>query len=518
MTHALVPRCADVRRRKTPQSTASASAVKGPPRWRSGRPAAGRSCRLPRADAVPLATMSIGRPRGADNQAGKRPQGSDAMVRATYMALLVLSSMHSAAAADAPRYVASRDLILSYRTANDAAAAQVEVWVSTDAGRTWRLTPIVPAGNSSVRYTAPDDGRYDFYVVLKHGGAASAPEPTPGVVPTASVCVDTTPPLVQVHGAAAPLDADEGRTVTLDITVIEEHLSDAALRVFYRGASGAWTDGGPAQLSGNRLTWRAPPAVPARAALRVVVTDLAGNRTFADLSDVSIEPAAPDTGPAPEPDGANGATDPVTTQPSADPHSPPVVVDPRVAELRQRAEEFLQRGAYSLAEARFTDALRHAPQDAALLIGAGNALYRLGRYDDAAARFQAALEASPDRAEALDGLALVAATQRRYPQALEYLRQLRRVRPDSGTAWLRSGDLAHRLGNVREAREAWRRVLELPAVDDELREKARRRLEYFGLERATQEGASTQSCLVPARQNRPSSSSTATTPIEKTAR
>jgi len=119
------------------------------------------------------------------------------------------------------------------------------------------------------------------------------------------------------------------------------------------------------------------------------------------------------------------------------------------------------------------------PKDPDILAELGDALYRAGRYDDAGTRFTSALEALPDHVPAIEGLALVAATQRRYPQAREQMLHLQRLRPDSGSVWLRSGDVEHQLGNRATAIAAWQRVLSAADAGPDLREKAQRRLAYF---------------------------------------
>jgi tetratricopeptide (TPR) repeat protein len=109
-----------------------------------------------------------------------------------------------------------------------------------------------------------------------------------------------------------------------------------------------------------------------------------------------------------------------------------------------------------------------------------SALYRLARYNDSDPRFQSALDLAPDHPGAIEGLALVAATQKRYPQAREHLRHLLRLRPESGSVWLRVGDIEHRLGNEAEALDAWERVLTARETDADVRRQAQRRLDYFG--------------------------------------
>jgi tetratricopeptide (TPR) repeat protein len=140
----------------------------------------------------------------------------------------------------------------------------------------------------------------------------------------------------------------------------------------------------------------------------------------------------------------------------------------------------MSEGRYALAVARLEDALAVAPDEPDVLVDLGSALYRLDRYDDADRRFHSALDVAPDDLGALEGVALVAVTQKRYPQAREQLRHLLRLRPESGKVWLRYGDVEHHLGNENEALQAWERVLTAREADADVRHKAQRRLDYLG--------------------------------------
>lgn len=414
------------------------------------------------------------------------------------------------ASAAPPQYVASRDVVLEYQPANVATVTGADVWVSADAGRTWQPADVVADGERTLRYAAPADGKYDFYIVLRNAAGVSGPTPEPGAEPAVTVIVDTTPPLFQIHRASLE-SGDDGRPiVALKATLVEENRSDSAVRVFYRTPPNDWLDGGPAHLANDRIVWIPPEAAGPVIDLRVIATDLAGNRTSSDARNIRLRSpttlsatqpvtsrpttSAPSAGVSPVEPPKVAAVAPLVLEPQA-PTSAPAPLSPTetldVQNLRTLAARFASEGRHSLAAARLEDALARSPQDPELLASLGDALYRTGRYDDAAARFKSALDALPDHVPAIEGLALVAATQRRYAQAREQMLHLQRLRPDSGTVWLRSGDIEHQLGNSTAAIAAWQRVLNAADTDQELREKARRRLEYFAPGRATQEQPST---------------------------
>lgn len=384
------------------------------------------------------------------------------------------------------RYVASRQLLLEFQAEGAETPAEVDVWVSTDAGRTWQTAETTPAGATTLRYDAPADGKYDFYLALRAANGESEGPPPPGTPAMVSVIVDTLPPLLQVHAAGLRSEGDRP-AVEMVATFIEENRSQEAVRVFYRTIPTEWIDGGPADIVETGLLWYAPTLLAPPVELRLIAVDRAGNPCVATAAVTPTPPSSPldavankQAGASSTPETADAAA---TTQPAA---PAGLAADrgrrsgPTLAHLRELAERFAACGQYSLAAARFEDALELAPKDADLLVDLGSTLYRLGRYDEAGRRFETALSLVNDHVGALEGLALVAATQRRYAVAREHLQRLLQLRPHSGATWLRAGDVEHRLGRTRPALEAWRRALAARDGDEELRAKARRRLEYFG--------------------------------------
>jgi tetratricopeptide (TPR) repeat protein len=403
-----------------------------------------------------------------------------------------------------PQYVASRRITLEFRLSARVAVDEILVWVSTDTGRSWQAAEVTREGREHVRYLAPADGRYDFYLVLRNAAGSSAAPPEPGSSPTATVVVDTLAPLIQAHDAEIER-ADDALRVSLRATLIEENLSETGVHLFYRDGSEHWVDSGAATVLDGRIVGSLPTCDAQAVDLRVVVADLAGNVAAADVLRVNIPEASPVQPPE---------TQPATPAPPVEP-VPPAPAPAEVKHLRELACDFMAEGRFSLAAARLEDALALAPKDADLLVELGTALYRAGRYDDAAGQFHAALIERPDHSGALDGLALVAVTQRQYPQARDYLLQLQRLRPNSGPVWLRSGDVEHRLGHTEPALAAWRKVLNAADADDSVRDGARRRLAYFGSEpAATTQPATGEPWREPPSPH-PSSSSPETMSIRK---
>jgi hypothetical protein len=406
------------------------------------------------------------------------------MKHSAYVGLTALLAAGMAVGDPAPlRYVLSRQVVVEYRPAGVAKVAEAELWVSADNGRSWQPAVAAHDGEHVLTYNAPGDGRYDFYVVLRNDAGASAEPPQPGAAPVLTAIVDTVPPLFQIHSAETEPGQDGRSIVVLQATLVEENLSGTGIRVFYRTTDQSWLDGGTAQRVDSRLVWSPPETAGSPCDLHVVVTDLAGNQSSADVLDVLIPRPAGAQAPATSQESRDGlaSPQPVAAAGSACPATTPKAADPsELRRLRSLAAGFMSTGQYPLAAARLEDALALSPNEPDLMVDLGSALYRAGRYDDAEARFQSALGVLPDHASAIEGLALVAATQKRYAQARQYMQELQRLQPGCGLVWLRSGDIEHRLGNTAAALEAWERVLTAEDAGKDLHDKARRRLDYFG--------------------------------------
>lgn len=196
----------------------------------------------------------------------------------------VVATARCGVSTPAPRYVADRAVVLDFRLAAPAEVAAVELWLSRDGGWCWESVCVDRPTPTSLAFLAPHDGRFELYLVLWGADGPSLPPPVAGDEAHAAVVVDTLPPLIQLHGGPELVVQGGERHVRQRMSLIDENLGRGALRVFYRGADGAWCDGGVAQFDAaeRAFDW-SPPAGAEGAELRVIATDLAGNRACADM-------------------------------------------------------------------------------------------------------------------------------------------------------------------------------------------------------------------------------------------
>lgn len=404
-----------------------------------------------------------------------------------------------------PRYVESRQLIVSYEPASSAEVRQAHLWVSTDGSETWKKASAAQAEQHTLRFEADCDGKYCFYLVLENDVGQSADPPTPDAEPHITVIVDTAPPTLQIREARQITLPDGSQGIRLHGSLIDENLGRSATRLFYRAKAAGWQDGGTVVFADGSADWCPPGGIGPRVDLRIVATDRAGNRAIDEIRNVPVEPSTPvgppdETGPRMGTDETRGpiAPDNAALPPVEPPSVAPVLpvtatemsqpppatqrsprVEQQLKRLRELANRYLAEGRLSLASARLRDARELAPDNPGLLVDLGSVLFRARRYDEADHLFQDALADAPEHLGAIEGLALVAATQKRYPQARAYLERLLRISPESTRHWLRYGDIQHLLGNSPEAYAAWENVLKLEATDQSVRRMAERRLELF---------------------------------------
>lgn len=414
-----------------------------------------------------------------------------------------------------PRYVATHTMVLTYSVQNGVAVEGVDLWVSLDRGHTWKPAEAQGKRPEALTWAAPADGEYDLFMVLRNAAGSSSDPPAPGTPAHLSVVVDTVPPMLQIHAAQVRSLAGLHRSLHIDATLVDEHLSDSGARLFFRRSqTDRWSDGGVLTFNGRSALWELPEHLPSTFDIRVVATDRAGNASadeFAGVKTIEVypttrpssadSPASSDRTSAFADDAQNLAEQPgrtgglehvahVSVEPvertplEAPPETPPDKPvaperDRRTRRLRQAASQHMDAGRYALAAARLEDALELSPDDPDLLSALGGASYRHRRFEDAERQYRAALGLNADHLEAVEGLALLDATLRRYPQARERSRQLLKLKPESAKIWLFLGDVEHKLGNLQPALDAWHRSLKVSDTNARMIKEAKRRLDYF---------------------------------------
>ena len=157
---------------------------------------------------------------------------------------------------------------------------EVQLYVSCDFGRTWRLYQQIPPNRNRFLFQAKGDGEYWF--LIRTLDRAGQMRPRQGNQPGLRVVVDTSPPDLK-------LDAFRGNggQITARWQVTDPNLNPESLKIQYRPAGvTAWQtlaiDPSTMVVQGimrfGQATWW-PQAASGRLEIRAEVSDTAGNTT-----------------------------------------------------------------------------------------------------------------------------------------------------------------------------------------------------------------------------------------------
>lgn len=390
------------------------------------------------------------------------------------LVLPALGMIASLIAGPDPIVVRSRTFELEY--AVNAAALPldvVELWVSTDDGNSWTMYDTDNDRQSPMRVQAPGEGTFAFFVVLTNRTGDSSGRPTPGTVPHATVLVDTSPPVVQVHSIRQTVVLGRA-TLQIQWSAVDSNFGARPVEITYRRPMGG--DWQPlttkAIANTGRYDWAIPDGWEGSIEVRVAVRDRGGHRVEAEPLMVEILPTDATTSAGNAESEHAVAGGPVR-------EAVPTLVADRAARLVSAGLEHRDRGEFSLGIARLREAVRLNPRLVDAWSEMAMMLYTIGDHDKALDSFEIALKQSPRHRAALRGSAMVLRRQNDYPGAAARLRELLSHDPDDAETWMSLGDVAIFQGNEILARESYQRALEVDPNAGRIVEDARKRLELM---------------------------------------
>lgn len=178
--------------------------------------------------------------------------------------------------------------------------SRVDLWVTRDEGRSWRLWPSQYDGRAGVVRVALDvrdntqlEGNYGFRLVPVSGAGLSEREPAAGDAPDLRVVLDTTPPNIFLYPPVSDPNATD--TLLLQWKATDRNFSDDPITLEWsESPTGPWkpvsTGNEPVAQAGatntpvakrlantGQYAWRVPVGVPAHVYLKASARDAAGN-------------------------------------------------------------------------------------------------------------------------------------------------------------------------------------------------------------------------------------------------
>lgn len=190
----------------------------------------------------------------------------------------------------------SKAFSLDYTIDNDPGApiSSVELWGTTDSGRTWDRWGIDSDRESPFDIEVEAEGLFGFRMVIVGSNGLASRRPLPGDEADSWIQVDTTLPRVQLISALNGKGPDAGSLV-IEFQAIDELFTDRPISIFYSETpKGPWIPITQGARNSGRFVWPAEPQLPERVFLRLEAIDAAGNVGSHQLDlPVDVQSAAP---------------------------------------------------------------------------------------------------------------------------------------------------------------------------------------------------------------------------------
>lgn len=202
---------------------------------------------------------------------------------------------------------------------------EVELFVSSDEGKTWMRTSVIPPDKEGFVYTAPTDGTYWFRTCTIDKMGVRDPNDINKASFTKKILVDTLPPTLRIVKAERQMDRAQGEQVVVSWEIQELNPDLNTLKLEYKTSDGFWY---PATIIPSMVgTGKLRPLNNGPISVRLKVSDLAGNQSVAaeaevpgrediasNLTTTSMQvPSGGQTSPTPAPSFPTAATPPQNT-------------------------------------------------------------------------------------------------------------------------------------------------------------------------------------------------------------
>ncbi|MDA8698219.1 hypothetical protein N9M41_07050 [Rhodopirellula sp.] len=157
-------------------------------------------------------------------------------------------------------------------------AESIELYGTTDSGKTWQLWGSDPDRLSPFDIETQDVGAFGFRICVVGRNGLASPRPLVGELPDIVVVVDTEKPEVRITGARY---GEGSRVGSLVITYecFDQNLPQRPITLaFSDSLEGPWTTIAGGLRNEGQYIWAADPTLPRQLYLRIDAIDEAGNR------------------------------------------------------------------------------------------------------------------------------------------------------------------------------------------------------------------------------------------------
>jgi len=195
-----------------------------------------------------------------------------------------------------PRMVNSRRIELEYdvESIGSSGIAQVELWATRDAGRSWSILGRDADKQSPYVVQVDEEGIYGFRIVIETANGLRSPTPQSGDLPEVWVGVDVTKPTARIVSVQQRGD-EQGPTLDIRWEADDRLLPQRPISLsFAEQQDGPWTTIATGLPNAHAYDWRFDVRTPERIYVKLDVRDTAGNAaTYVTPEPVVIERVRP---------------------------------------------------------------------------------------------------------------------------------------------------------------------------------------------------------------------------------
>ena len=217
---------------------------------------------------------------------GREERGSDTSTPPNpSQAISLLSETPGIPTGEIARLTNDTTFRLSYEveSAGPAGVAKVQLWMTEDAGQTWKKWGEDPDCQSPISVEVPGEGVYGFRLVITARNGLAGETPQAGELADMWVEVDRTAPTGELVSAPLGEQVAQGKLIirwkaddrNLGRRPITLHFSDSP--------SGPWDVLSAGLANTGQYDWRIVPSLPKLVYLRLEVKDRAGNSHYDQL-------------------------------------------------------------------------------------------------------------------------------------------------------------------------------------------------------------------------------------------